>query len=178
MNMHPDDMKESGLLSGHRACFGPNGAEPLSNALKVRSPGNDFCPLDRPLSSHGQMTDGTGMPTSKGWEVESAIALDLPAEPVVRETGKGAKGSMGISETDREDETFSNLGFAEDGRTGSQGRSTPDVPSRAASAGLPRPGAGLNLRRAARFGRNQGRVQRNMSLTIVKNATCVLRLRL
>jgi hypothetical protein len=31
----------------------------------------------------GQLSDGTGMPTSKGWEVEvEPIASERPAEPI------------------------------------------------------------------------------------------------
>lgn len=70
--MHPDDMKEEGIVSGGRVRVrSENGeAEFLCKEGKVPA-GMIFIPYGPPTCRlMGQYTDGTGMPTSKGWEVE------------------------------------------------------------------------------------------------------------
>ena len=79
--MHADDMKEAGnlLAGGTRARFAPSTARPSSSARRARCPpGMIFVPYGPPTCRlMGGDTDGTGMPTSKGWEVE--------VEPIVGE---------------------------------------------------------------------------------------------
>jgi len=85
MNMHPDDMKESGIASGSTVRVRSQWGEATFKCVEGKIPqGMIFVPYGPPTSHlMGQMTDGTGMPTSKGWEVEvEPIELDLPAEPV------------------------------------------------------------------------------------------------
>ncbi|HZZ80184.1 MAG TPA: molybdopterin dinucleotide binding domain-containing protein [Gemmataceae bacterium] len=70
--MNPDDMKEAGIASGSKVRVrSDNGeAEFLCKDGKVPA-GMIFVPYGPPTCRlMGQSTDGTGMPTSKGWEVE------------------------------------------------------------------------------------------------------------
>jgi formylmethanofuran dehydrogenase subunit D len=70
--MHADDMKEEGIASGGRVrVWSENGeAEFFCKEGKVPE-GMIFVPYGPPTCRlMGQYTDGTGMPTSKGWEVE------------------------------------------------------------------------------------------------------------
>jgi formylmethanofuran dehydrogenase subunit D len=73
LTMHADDMKELGLAAGSRVRlrseYGGE-AEFLCQAGKVPV-GMIFVPYGPPTCKlMGSDTDGTGMPTSKGWEVE------------------------------------------------------------------------------------------------------------
>ena len=84
MNMHPDDMKESGITSGSTVRVRSEWGEATFKCIEGKIPqGMIFVPYGPPTCRlMGQMTDGTGMPTSKGWEVEvEPIELDLPAAP-------------------------------------------------------------------------------------------------
>ncbi len=70
--MHPDDMKAAGIASGGtvrvRSDYGE--ADFLCKEGKVPE-GMVFVPYGPPTCRlMGGSTDGTGMPTSKGWEVE------------------------------------------------------------------------------------------------------------
>jgi formylmethanofuran dehydrogenase subunit D len=70
--MNVDDMKEAGITSGTtvRVRSGDGEALFLCKDGKV-PPGMIFVPYGPPTCRlMGQTTDGTGMPTSKGWEVE------------------------------------------------------------------------------------------------------------
>ena len=70
--MNADDMKEAGIASGTNVRVrSDNGhAEFLCKEGKV-PPGMIFVAYGPPTCKlMGQTTDGTGMPTSKGWEVE------------------------------------------------------------------------------------------------------------
>ena len=70
--MHPDDMKEEGIVSGGSVRVWSENGEGvfLCKEGKV-PPGMIFVPYGPPTCRlMGQTTDGTGMPTSKGWEVE------------------------------------------------------------------------------------------------------------
>jgi formylmethanofuran dehydrogenase subunit D len=72
MIMHPDDMKEAGIVSGGavRVISETGVAEFLCKEGKVPR-GMIFVPYGPPTCRiMGQETDGTGMPLSKGWEVE------------------------------------------------------------------------------------------------------------
>ncbi len=118
MNMHPEDMKDSGIVSGSSVRVRSQCGEATFKCVEGRIPqGMIFVPYG-PSTCHlmGQMSDGTGMPTSKGWEVEvQPIVSELPAEPVPPENGKKVKRSLGDPEAGREHGTASNLGFAEAG---------------------------------------------------------------
>ena len=77
--MNADDMKEIGVAAGTTVCVRSEVGEAnfLCNAGKVPT-GMIFVPYGPPTCRlMGQTTDGTGMPTSKGWEVE-VEPLDAP----------------------------------------------------------------------------------------------------
>lgn len=83
ITMNPDDMKEEGIASGAnvRLISGNGAAVFLCKEGKVPR-GMIFVPYGPPTCKlMGQTTDGTGMPTSKGWEVE--------VEPVSDQTTRG-----------------------------------------------------------------------------------------
>lgn len=87
ITMNPDDMKEAGIVSGGMVLIrSDNGqAEFLCKEGKVPS-GMIFVPYGPPTCRlMGQSTDGTGMPTSKGWEVE--------VEPLAAPAGQAAADS-------------------------------------------------------------------------------------
>jgi formylmethanofuran dehydrogenase subunit D len=70
--MNPDDMKAAGIASGRKVrCRSEVGEATFEcHAGKVPA-GMIFVPYGPPTCRlMGQTTDGTGMPTSKGWEVE------------------------------------------------------------------------------------------------------------
>ena len=72
IHMNVDDMKEAGISSGSnvRVISEQGEAVFLCQEGKV-PPGIIFVPYGPPTCRlMGQVTDGTGMPTSKGWEVE------------------------------------------------------------------------------------------------------------
>ena len=85
LNMHPDDMKESGIASGSTVRVRSEWGEATFRCVEGKIPqGMVFVPYGPPTCHlMGQTTDGTGMPTSKGWEVE--------VEPITPSTpGDGA----------------------------------------------------------------------------------------
>ncbi len=72
MTMNPEDMKALGIASGGtvRVRSGSGEANFICREGKVPE-GMIFVPYGPPTCHlMGQTTDGTGMPTSKGWEVE------------------------------------------------------------------------------------------------------------
>jgi formylmethanofuran dehydrogenase subunit D len=72
ITMHPDDMKEVGIAPGStvRVRSETGEADFVCREGKVPT-GMIFVPYGPPTCRiMGQVTDGTGMPTSKGWEVE------------------------------------------------------------------------------------------------------------
>ncbi len=77
ITMHPDDMKEAGIVAGGTVRVWSDNGEALFQCKEGKvPPGMIFVPYGPPTCRlMGQTTDGTGMPTSKGWEVE--------VEPVV-----------------------------------------------------------------------------------------------
>ena len=85
MNMHPEDMKAVGILSGSTVRVRSESGETTFKCVEGKIPqGMIFVPYG-PATCRlmGQMSDGTGMPTSKGWEVEvEPIPSELPAEPI------------------------------------------------------------------------------------------------
>jgi formylmethanofuran dehydrogenase subunit D len=87
MIMHPDDMKEIGAASGSTVIVRSENGE---GTFLVKEhggkegkvpPGMVFIPYGPPTCKlMGQTTDGTGMPTSKGWEVEvEPVSAPSPA---------------------------------------------------------------------------------------------------
>ncbi|MFO0969755.1 MAG: molybdopterin dinucleotide binding domain-containing protein [Gemmataceae bacterium] len=80
ITMHADDMKEEGIASGARVRVWSDNGEATFLCKEGKVPrGMIFVPYGPPTCHlMGQTTDGTGMPTSKGWEVQ--------VEPL-RETG-------------------------------------------------------------------------------------------
>jgi len=72
MTMHPDDMKEAGIASGASVRVWSDNGEAVFLCKEGKVPaGMIFVPYGPPTCHlMGQTTDGTGMPTSKGWEVE------------------------------------------------------------------------------------------------------------
>jgi formylmethanofuran dehydrogenase subunit D len=82
LSVHPDDLKELGVASGGkvrvRTEFGA--AEFVAKEGKVPR-GLIFVPYGPPTCQlMGGDTDGTGMPTSKGWDVEvEAVSGEPPA---------------------------------------------------------------------------------------------------
>jgi formylmethanofuran dehydrogenase subunit D len=70
--MHPDDMKEVGIVAGATVRVRSDNGDALFQCKEGKVPlGMIFVPYGPPTCRlMGQTTDGTGMPTSKGWEVE------------------------------------------------------------------------------------------------------------
>src|ERR1700751_1991430 len=70
--MHPDDMRDVGILPGGTVRVRSDTGEGLFQCKEGKvPPGMIFVPYGPPTCRlMGQNTDGTGMPTSKGWEVE------------------------------------------------------------------------------------------------------------
>ncbi len=80
--MHPDDMKEVGIQSGGTVRVRSENGEGLFQCRDGKvPPGMIFVPYGPPTCRlMGQNTDGTGMPTSKGWEVEIEPVAGQAAE--------------------------------------------------------------------------------------------------
>jgi formylmethanofuran dehydrogenase subunit D len=77
MTMHPEDMKAVGIQPGGNALVRSEYGEVTFKCVEGKVPlGMIFIPYGPPTCHlMGRFTDGTGMPTSKGWEVEvEAIA--------------------------------------------------------------------------------------------------------
>jgi formylmethanofuran dehydrogenase subunit D len=72
ITMHPDDMKEAGISAGGSVKVRSENGEAVFQCKEGKVPrGMIFVPYGPPTCRlMGQTTDGTGMPTSKGWEVE------------------------------------------------------------------------------------------------------------
>jgi formylmethanofuran dehydrogenase subunit D len=72
MTMNPDDMREAGIPSGSTVRVRSEYGEATFQCVEGKVPqGMIFCPYGPPSCRiMGNYTDGTGMPTSKGWEVE------------------------------------------------------------------------------------------------------------
>jgi formylmethanofuran dehydrogenase subunit D len=72
MTMHVDDMKAIGAIDGSRVLVrSANGEAEFQCKVGKVPQGMVFVPYGPPTCRvMGQSTDGTGMPTSKGWEVE------------------------------------------------------------------------------------------------------------
>jgi formylmethanofuran dehydrogenase subunit D len=72
LSMHPDDLKAVGITSGGSVRVRSEYGEATFTAVEGKVPqGMVFVPYGPPTCLlMGRYTDGTGMPTSKGWEVE------------------------------------------------------------------------------------------------------------
>ena len=72
VTMHPDDMKTVGVRSGGSIRVRSDDGEGTFTCVEGKVPqGMIFVPYGPPTCHlMGRYTDGTGMPTSKGWEVE------------------------------------------------------------------------------------------------------------
>jgi formylmethanofuran dehydrogenase subunit D len=72
LSMHPDDMKAAGIASGSMVRVRSDYGEATFKCVEGKVPeGMIFVPYGPPTCRvMGQYTDGTGMPLSKGWEVE------------------------------------------------------------------------------------------------------------
>jgi len=72
VTMHPDDMKAAGIQPGGSVRVRSIHGEVTFTCVEGKVPaGMIFVPYGPPTCHlMGQSTDGTGMPTSKGWEVE------------------------------------------------------------------------------------------------------------
>jgi len=72
ITMHPDDLKELGIPAGGSVRVRSANGEATFVCREGKVPqGMIFVPYGPPTCRlMGQTTDGTGMPTSKGWEVE------------------------------------------------------------------------------------------------------------
>ena len=72
LTMHPEDMKEAGIAAGTNVRLRSDNGEAVFQCNEGKVPrGMIFVPYGPPTCRlMGQTTDGTGMPTSKGWEVE------------------------------------------------------------------------------------------------------------
>ena len=72
ITMNPEDMKQAGIQSGGTVRVVSDNGEALFKCKEGKvPPGMIFVPYGPPTCKlMGQTTDGTGMPTSKGWEVE------------------------------------------------------------------------------------------------------------
>jgi formylmethanofuran dehydrogenase subunit D len=72
LTMHPEDMKALGITSGGTVRVRSGNGEATFQCREGKIPeGMIFVPYGPPTCRlMGQVTDGTGMPTSKGWEVE------------------------------------------------------------------------------------------------------------
>lgn len=80
--MHPDDMKEVGIPPGGTVKVRSENGEGIFQCREGKvPPGMIFVPYGPPTCRlMGQNTDGTGMPTSKGWEVEVEPVVEQAAE--------------------------------------------------------------------------------------------------
>jgi formylmethanofuran dehydrogenase subunit D len=72
ITMHPDDMVAVGVTTGGRVRVRSEYGEVTFTCVAGKVPaGMIFVPYGPPTCHlMGRYTDGTGMPTSKGWEVE------------------------------------------------------------------------------------------------------------
>ena len=72
LSMHPEDMKAAGIVSGSTVRVRSEFGEATFHCVEGKVPqGMIFVPYGPPTCRvMGTYTDGTGMPTSKGWEVE------------------------------------------------------------------------------------------------------------
>ena len=92
ITMHPDDMKDVGIAPGGSVRVRSKNGEVTFKCREGKVPhGMIFVPYGPPTCRlMGQSTDGTGMPTSKGWEVE--------VEPISVESNASHRDLCSLSE--------------------------------------------------------------------------------
>lgn len=83
LNMNAEDMKAAGIQSGGNVRVRSEYGEVTLRCVEGKVPsGMIFVPYGPPTCHlMGRYTDGTGMPTSKGWEVEVEPIASETAEP-------------------------------------------------------------------------------------------------
>ena len=83
LTMHPEDMKMAGIAPGSTVRVRSAQGEAIFQCKEGKVPqGMIFVPYGPPTCRlMGQTTDGTGMPTSKGWEVEVEAVADTASPP-------------------------------------------------------------------------------------------------
>jgi formylmethanofuran dehydrogenase subunit D len=81
ITMNPEDMKEEGIAPGTKVRVRSDVGEAIFLCKEGKLPrGMIFVPYGPPTCRlMGQTTDGTGMPTSKGWEVDVEPVRGEPA---------------------------------------------------------------------------------------------------
>jgi len=85
LNMHAEDMRAIGIQSDSSVRVRSENGEATFRCVEGKVPqGMIFVPYGPPTCHlMGQTTDGTGMPTSKGWEVEvEPMAPEAPGAQV------------------------------------------------------------------------------------------------
>jgi formylmethanofuran dehydrogenase subunit D len=85
MHMNAEDMREIGVPNGSTVLLRSLWGEATFKCMEGKLPtGMIFVPYGPPTCHlMGQYTDGTGMPMSKGWEVEvELLEAPAPAAPV------------------------------------------------------------------------------------------------
>src|SRR5262245_44829017 len=90
LTMHPEDMKAVGISSGATVRVRSASGEAVFQCREGKVPqGMIFVPYGPPTCRlMGQTTDGTGMPTSKGWEVEiEPMEQEVAAQPTPGKEG-------------------------------------------------------------------------------------------
>jgi len=90
LTMNPEDMKAIGAVSGGAVRVRSENGEASFLCKEGKVPeGMIFVPYGPPTCRlMGQYTDGTGMPTSKGWEVQvEPVAVD--GEPAATTSAEG-----------------------------------------------------------------------------------------
>ena len=90
LTMNADDMKEEGIVPGGSVRVWSENGEGVFLCKEGKVPaGMIFVPYGPPTCRlMGQVTDGTGMPTSKGWEVEvEPVAGDASTEATTAADG-------------------------------------------------------------------------------------------
>ena len=82
ISMNPDDMKAAGIQTGGNVRVRSEYGEVTFRCIEGKIPsGMIFVPYGPPTCHlMGRYTDGTGMPTSKGWEVEVEPIPSPPGE--------------------------------------------------------------------------------------------------
>ena len=72
VTMHPEDMRAAGIQQGGSVRISTDQAQVIFTCIEGKVPqGMIFVPYGPPTCHlMGRSTDGTGMPTSKGWEVD------------------------------------------------------------------------------------------------------------
>jgi formylmethanofuran dehydrogenase subunit D len=85
LNMHPEDMKAAGIMPEGSVRVRSEYGEFTFKCIEGKAPQGMIVIPYGPPTCHlmGRFTDGTGMPTSKGWEVE---VEPVDAEPTETES--------------------------------------------------------------------------------------------